>query len=152
MRNSQRSNVWAQYLQSSACSWLLNIHLNLKSARLIAVYKRTFRSPLRVWAALTIEIPERRLGWVYWFVPQEAQLCPTNIWIKVKATNCFNSCCNNVTLLVLGVMLRVLQPALETFVQQILCCKLRENVAKSSSDFYLLQRLAATCNMERCLS
>ena len=42
MRNSQRSNVWAQYLQSSACSSLLNMHLNLKSARLIAVCKRTY--------------------------------------------------------------------------------------------------------------
>ena len=28
-------------------------------------------------------------------------------------------------------MLRVLLPALETFVQQVPCCKLRENVAKS---------------------
>ena len=43
MRNSQRSNVWAQYLQSYACSSLLNMHLNLKSARLIAVCKRTLK-------------------------------------------------------------------------------------------------------------
>ena len=43
MRNSQRSNVWAQYRQSSACSSLLNMHLNLKSARLIAVCKRTLK-------------------------------------------------------------------------------------------------------------
>ena len=43
MRNSQRSNVWAQHLQSSACSWLLNMHLNLKAARLIVVCKRTLK-------------------------------------------------------------------------------------------------------------
>ena len=48
MRSSQQSNVWAQYLQSSACSSLLNMHLNLKSARLIAVCKRTLMLLIRI--------------------------------------------------------------------------------------------------------
>ena len=43
-------------------------------------------------------------------------------------------------------------PALATFVRQIPCCKLRENVATSTSDFYLSQRLVATCNMGVCCS